>query len=1212
MLQRTSLITKPPPVRALRPLALSVGVFLLLGTLALALFQVVAGQAQRLVDVELDRDRLRARQLIEQGLFVRVQALERLRDRLVSGPDLPTLFEIDAGLYLRDFPNLRSIQITDPESRVLRVEDRHPEHEQVGVRVATSDPRRQTFERARSTGRVHISPPLDLTDGDRGLLMVLPMFRNDVLEGYLVAEWGMDNLISTLLGGVTDVPLRVLINAEPVFAQGGEPQATARNDRLSLFGQDWEIQVWPSPLKAASPLPNLVLAGALLVAALMALTFWLLGVGRRRDLAAERSLAALSLARHAQMRTATQLRELEAAHRGLLDQIADLFLLLDADLKVIDLNPAAIQVTGLDRDRLLGVSVQDALPSLRDSEALRLIQQALRLAQPVEAETYLETAGQWIELRVIPGRKGLALYWRDVTDRKDQELKRLRKETEQARAQRLASVGSWDYDIKRRRLHASEEMLRIFGWTAHSFSGRIEELLEAIHPDDRGLVMLARETAQGGAADRDLEYRILRPDGSQRVIREISTAVRDPAEGVSLVTGAVQDVTAQRLAAAIDRRQRQILESIARRAPLSSNLEAICLMVDDLSPGAMTSVLLVDEQRRHFRHGAAPSLPLAYCQILDGMRLGPGVGSCGAAVMRRERVVVSDTRTDPLWASYQAITTEFQLLACWSTPIIGPAGEVLGTLAVYYREPRSPNPEELELIDGMMALCAIAIDLASAYSRIEESEQRFRSLFDQHPDGVVALDRNGRYLMVNDHHEQISGLDPSFVIGRLIEEVPVSFEQQRLTRHALGKALKRTAGRFEIREQRADGETAHIEIGMMPIVIGERVEGAFAMVRDLTALRTAQKRLVERDQFFELSEEAFCIVDPARHEIVQSNPAFVRLLGFPKEALVGQPIADFVQQPTDGHLPDPQSERNHGFIDRLTQINSPPLSGVHRYRTADGGLIWLEWSSRQGPDGRVFATARDISARQRAEEALARSLEDLRRRNQDLSEFAFVASHDLQEPLRKIRAFSDRVLTRHSDRLDEQGRFYLTRMNGAAERMQSLIDNLLAYSRVTTQTRPFEPVDLALLATQVLLDLEARVEATGAIVDIGPLPTLEGDSTQLQQVLQNLLANALKFVVEGRQPRIQLSAERLGDSEPGNWRLVCADNGAGFDPEFAQRLFMPFQRLHSRQEYEGVGMGLAIVKRIVERHGGTIDADGKPGQGASFVIVLPGRQPMIE
>jgi signal transduction histidine kinase len=243
-----------------------------------------------------------------------------------------------------------------------------------------------------------------------------------------------------------------------------------------------------------------------------------------------------------------------------------------------------------------------------------------------------------------------------------------------------------------------------------------------------------------------------------------------------------------------------------------------------------------------------------------------------------------------------------------------------------------------------------------------------------------------------------------------------------------------------------------------------------------------------------------------------------------------------------------------------------------------------------------------------ANEHLRQSTLELERSNRELQDFAFVASHDLQEPLRKIQAFGDRLRGKHGEALGPEGIDYLERMQRAAYRMHVLINDLLTFSRVTSRGQPFAPTDLGQIAREVLSDLEVRVEQTGGRVEIGDLPTLDADPLQMRQLLQNLLGNALKFHRDGEPPLVRVSGSILKDGGPPRARIAVADNGIGFDMKYLDRIFTPFQRLHGRAEYEGTGMGLAVCRRIVERHGGTLTAESAPGQGARFLVTLPVRQ----
>jgi signal transduction histidine kinase len=243
-----------------------------------------------------------------------------------------------------------------------------------------------------------------------------------------------------------------------------------------------------------------------------------------------------------------------------------------------------------------------------------------------------------------------------------------------------------------------------------------------------------------------------------------------------------------------------------------------------------------------------------------------------------------------------------------------------------------------------------------------------------------------------------------------------------------------------------------------------------------------------------------------------------------------------------------------------------------------------------------------IEERSRAERRLELANAALLASNRELQDFAYVASHDLQEPLRKIKTFGDLLRIEGSENLDRQSADYLDRMQSSASRMTDLISGLLEYSRIKTRGQPFECIDLNEVMDSVLSDLEVSVQESNARIEVDSLPEIEADPVQMRQLFQNLISNALKFRKADMAPHVRISAAQEKD---GLWCLTFRDNGIGFESEHAERIFSPFQRLHSRGDYEGTGMGLAICRRIVERHNGRIDAEGRLGEGATFVVHLP-------
>jgi PAS domain S-box-containing protein len=339
------------------------------------------------------------------------------------------------------------------------------------------------------------------------------------------------------------------------------------------------------------------------------------------------------------------------------------------------------------------------------------------------------------------------------------------------------------------------------------------------------------------------------------------------------------------------------------------------------------------------------------------------------------------------------------------------------------------------------------------------------------------------------------------------------------------------------------------------------------------------------------------------------NPAAAKITGWKVEELVGKSEAEvFHRLPTPAETA-PQAE--HGDYQLF-------------YRK-DGSSFPAEYvrTPIREKDKEVGAVVifKDVTDRKRAEETLSRKAAELARSNAELEQFAYVASHDLQEPLRKIQAFGDRLKTRCDAVNLQDGRDYLERMQSAAARMQTLINDLLTFSRVISASQPFVPVDLHQVVRGVLSDLEVRIEQKKASIEIGELPTIDGDPLQMRQLLQNLIGNALKFQSPGGQPVVRINARILKspfagtpDEDPyaEQCELTIQDNGIGFEEKYLEKIFAVFQRLHGRNEYEGTGVGLAVCRRITDRHGGTITAKSKLGEGATFIVTLPVRRPKKE
>jgi len=439
----------------------------------------------------------------------------------------------------------------------------------------------------------------------------------------------------------------------------------------------------------------------------------------------------------------------------------------------------------------------------------------------------------------------------------------------------------------------------------------------------------------------------------------------------------------------------------------------------------------------------------------------------------------------------------------------------------------------------------------------------------------------------------------------------------------------------EVRQQTTRLEQANAALHR-EISERRRAEAALRQARDELATRveerTAELRMAntqlrqaiaERQQaeaaMREIEAKYRTVVENANDAIVvlqhgkavYRNQADVELLGYTVEETANRSFLEVVAPESRARIQEYYQKRLRG--------EAVPEQYELQLLPKDGRRVIVDVRPRiiqyQGQPA-TLVVMRDITERKRVEEALHTFAAQLQQSNRELQDFAYTASHDLQEPLRKIQAFGDRLKARCSEALSEQGRDYLERIQNAAQRMQTLIEDLLVFSRVTTKAQPFMPVDLAQVVHEVSADLEVRIEQTGGRVDLGELRTIAADPLQMRQLFQNLIGNALKFHRQAAPPVVTIQGHLLSGADPGPagnatalYQITVADNGIGFDQKYLDRLFHVFQRLHSRSAYEGTGVGLAICRKIVERHGGHITAQSSPGQGATFIVTLPIVQP---
>ena len=503
---------------------------------------------------------------------------------------------------------------------------------------------------------------------------------------------------------------------------------------------------------------------------------------------------------------------------------------------------------------------------------------------------------------------------------------------------------------------------------------------------------------------------------------------------------------------------------------------------------------------------------------------------------------------------------------------------------------------------------------------LRESEERLHRFIGANPIGVFNWSSEKGIVDANDRFLEMIGYSRDDLDGgrvRWADMTPADARRRDMEALAELKATGRNVP-YERTFIRKDGalvpvllssvamDTRRLEGIAFALDLSERkaAEATLLRSRDMLELRvqertaallSANEALREQATLMDLAHDAIIVANP-EGKVIYWNEGAVKTYGWAKEEVSGKALESILPIVHQGlwaavRAALEEAGQWEGELTHLTRSGDEIVAASRQMLVRD----------EEGKPRSILMIDRDITARKQAERKLRDHAARLESLNAELQEFAFVASHDLQEPLRKIQAFGERIRSRYAGAIDDAGKDYLSRMEKAAARMQSLLAALLDYSRVTTTGRQWEPADLNDVVRGVVEDLELAIQRCGGRVEIKNLPIIEADAVQMRQLFQNLISNGLKYCREGEEPSVRVSGRKDG----GHVEIDVEDNGIGFDERYLDRIFKPFQRLHNHAAYKGTGMGLAICRKIIERHGGSITARSVPGKGSTFIVTLP-------
>ncbi|MEG3858999.1 PAS domain S-box protein [Microcoleus sp. herbarium12] len=493
------------------------------------------------------------------------------------------------------------------------------------------------------------------------------------------------------------------------------------------------------------------------------------------------------------------------------------------------------------------------------------------------------------------------------------------------------------------------------------------------------------------------------------------------------------------------------------------------------------------------------------------------------------------------------------------------------------------------------------LGIAQDISDRKQAEKELRDLtnaMQNAVEGISRLDIEGRYVNANRAYAHTCGYQPEEMVG--IEwPLTVHPDDVEMLIGAYQEMLISGKVEVEARGVRKNKTFFYKQITMVKACDAQGTfNGHHCFMKDITQRKLTETALLESEfkykQIVELAEEGIWVID-SNSLTTYVNHAMARMLGYTELEMFGRSLFDFMEEPEKQQALDNVERRKQGIAE----------THEFKFKTKDGKDIWTYLSTSPVFDdlGNMLsccALVYNITDRKAAEQQMLQLTEDLKRSNEELEQFAYVASHDLQEPLRAVTSYTQLLAQRYQENLDERADKYINYIVDGATRMQQLINDLLVYSRLGTRGKEFEQAQCKAVVEQTMCNLQIAIAETKAVITYEEMPAVMADESQLVQLFQNLLANGIKFCRQDI-PLIHIAASR----QESEWLFSVSDNGIGIDPEYADRIFIIFQRLHSRREYSGTGIGLAMCKRIVERHGGRIWVESQEGKGATFYFTIP-------
>jgi PAS domain S-box-containing protein len=782
----------------------------------------------------------------------------------------------------------------------------------------------------------------------------------------------------------------------------------------------------------------------------------------------------------------------------------------------------------------------------------------------------------------------------DITERENLVRELKEKESLYQQAEALTHIGNYTWDLKTSKIKWSDELFRIYGLEPGSVNPDFDLIHAYNHPDDVEFVNKKLRIALKEKQPFDFHYRIYAKDGKLKILHARGNLQFDEAGDPVSVIGTAQDVT----------ERQQLVEKLQKSEQLYKQAQALS-NIGNWSWEIETDKVQWSEEV--YRIYEVPyDEKLSYAKVAafihpeDKESVLAALQQCvkdRTIYDKHHRIILRNGKTKTIHRRAEIIQEDGQLAR-----MIGTTQDVTEMYRVQHE--------------------------------LKENQTFIRKITDATPSVIASYNINtGKYVFISEGLQKLLGYETKDVMEQGVQFFAGIIHPDdaagvmNKNADALQDANKNPEKNdlvveftYRMRHKNGNYRWFHTYGTIFDRNSEGKVEHVLNISLDITEQKEATQKIADQEHFIQQIADAsptiLYLYDVETQSIAYINREIFFVLGYLPDEIIeaAGTVTSLLYHPDDYHLLPARKESRKNFqqVDSMMQYEC-------RLKSKEGDWRWflvreiVFKTNEHGGIQQILGAALDINRRKDMEKTILQNTLLLEQSNASLEEFAYVASHDLKEPLRKISTFGDRLIATHLDQLSPEGKIYLTKIVDASQRMQTMISDLLAISMITGN-RSFEPYSLQKILDETLQTLEYKIEQQNAIVHYDTLPQANIIPAQFRQLFQNLLSNSLKFTREGVQPLITIRYLLATDNEVVHYQLTPAsryhkieisDNGIGFENEFAGKIFAIFQRLHGRSEYEGSGIGLAICKKIVEHHGGIIYADGKPDEGATFTIVLP-------